>query len=102
MARIAVITGGVSGLGTTTAGRLAADGIRVVTTDIASRRTSLPTSAPAAVAAAAEQIGTVDILVIRRASSATTSRCGRTPNWSGAELSLGKKLATICPWYPGS
>ena len=44
MARTAVITGGVSGLGRASAARLAEDGINVITFDIAEAPTWLSTS----------------------------------------------------------
>ncbi|MEP7026058.1 MAG: SDR family NAD(P)-dependent oxidoreductase [Actinomycetota bacterium] len=64
MSRTAVITGAASGLGLASAHRLAADGITVVTVDLSDGADyCLDISDPAAVAAAAEQIGPADILV---------------------------------------
>jgi 2-dehydro-3-deoxy-L-rhamnonate dehydrogenase (NAD+) len=62
--RTAVVTGGMSGLGKAAAARLAADGVKVVTLDIAGGA-DLPVDVTdaAAVRAAAERVGPVDILV---------------------------------------
>jgi 3-oxoacyl-[acyl-carrier protein] reductase len=64
MARTAVITGGVSGLGRASAARLAEDGIKVVTVDISTGAdVVIDISDSAAVSRAAAEIGPVDILV---------------------------------------
>jgi 3-oxoacyl-[acyl-carrier protein] reductase len=64
MARIALITGGMSGLGAACAARLAVDGVNVVTMDLAAGAdVVVDVSDPAAVLAAATEIGPVDILV---------------------------------------
>lgn len=64
MARTAVITGGVSGLGRASAARLAEDGINVITFDIAEGAdVVIDISDSAAVARAAAEVGPVDILV---------------------------------------
>ncbi|SED71736.1 SDR family NAD(P)-dependent oxidoreductase [Ruania alba] len=64
MTRRAVVTGGVSGLGAATAERLAADGVEIITVDIAdSADVVLDISDAAAVREAAERIGAVDILI---------------------------------------
>jgi 3-oxoacyl-[acyl-carrier protein] reductase len=64
MQRVAVITGGMSGLGAATATRLAADGVTVVTLDLAEGADLRVDVADAvAVHAAAAQVGPVDILV---------------------------------------
>ena len=64
MTRTALITGGVSGLGLAAAHRLADDGIRVLTLDIADGAdVTADVSDAAAVAAIADRIGPVDILV---------------------------------------
>ncbi len=64
MTRTAVVTGGASGLGRATAERLAADGVRVVTLDIAAGADIVVDVTDArAVAAAAGRIGPADILV---------------------------------------
>lgn len=62
--RTAVVTGGMSGLGAAAAARLAADGVKVITMDIADGADlRVDVTDTAAVAAAAERAGTVDILV---------------------------------------
>jgi 2-dehydro-3-deoxy-L-rhamnonate dehydrogenase (NAD+) len=64
MTRTAVITGGASGLGLACAERLTRDAIEVITLDIAPGADIITdVSDPAAVAAAAERIGPVDILI---------------------------------------
>lgn len=64
MTRIAVVTGGVSGLGEATARRLAADGVTVVTWDISSDADIVVDVGDAhAVNAAAAHVGVVDILI---------------------------------------
>lgn len=63
-ARTAVITGGMSGLGRASAERLAHDGIRVVTLDLADGAdVTVDVSDADAVRAVAAQLGPVDILV---------------------------------------
>ncbi|XVV08658.1 SDR family NAD(P)-dependent oxidoreductase [Actinoplanes sp. CA-131856] len=62
--RIAVITGGRSGLGAAAAARLTADGVRVITLDLAGGADlRVDVSDSAAVHAAAAEIGPVDILI---------------------------------------
>ncbi|MET0416807.1 MAG: SDR family NAD(P)-dependent oxidoreductase [Actinoplanes sp.] len=62
--RTALITGGLSGLGAAAAVRLAADGIRVVTLDLAEGADlRVDVTDAAAVRAAAASVGQVDILV---------------------------------------
>jgi NAD(P)-dependent dehydrogenase (short-subunit alcohol dehydrogenase family) len=62
--RTALITGGESGLGAAAAVRLKADGIRVITADLAaSADVVLDVSDPDAVASVATEVGAVDILV---------------------------------------
>ncbi|MEV4250371.1 hypothetical protein AB0J63_44090 [Streptosporangium canum] len=62
--RTAIITGGVSGLGKATAIRLEADGIKVVTFDIADGADLVVDVTDAdAVQAAADDVGPVDILI---------------------------------------
>jgi NAD(P)-dependent dehydrogenase (short-subunit alcohol dehydrogenase family) len=62
--RTAVVTGGASGLGAATAARLRADGLTVVTLDLAGDADiQLDVTDDSALAAAAESIGDVDILV---------------------------------------
>lgn len=62
--RTALITGGASGLGRAAAVRLAADGVRVITLDIAAGADLVvDVTDAAAVQAAAEETGPVDILV---------------------------------------
>jgi len=62
--RRALVTGGVSGLGAASAARLAADGIEVVTADLADGAdVRLDVSDGAAVARAAQEIGPIDILI---------------------------------------
>jgi 3-oxoacyl-[acyl-carrier protein] reductase len=64
MARTALITGGLSGIGAATAARFAADGIAVVTIDLAEGADVVVDVTDAdAVAAAAASIGPVDIVV---------------------------------------
>ena len=62
--RTAVVTGGMSGLGAAAAARLADDGVRVVTLDIADGADlHVDVTDPEAVAEAARQAGPVDILI---------------------------------------
>jgi 2-dehydro-3-deoxy-L-rhamnonate dehydrogenase (NAD+) len=62
--RTAVVTGGMSGLGAAAATRLSADGVRVVTLDIAEGADlTVDVTDAGAVEAAAARIGPVDILV---------------------------------------
>ncbi len=64
MTRTAVVTGGLSGLGAASAERLRAEGLRVLTVDIAEgadHRADI--SDPASVAALAEEIGDIDVLI---------------------------------------
>jgi 3-oxoacyl-[acyl-carrier protein] reductase len=64
MARTALITGGLSGIGAATAARFAAEGIAVVTIDLAEGAdVVLDVTDADAVAAAAASIGPVDIVV---------------------------------------
>lgn len=64
MARKAVITGGISGLGAACAERLAADGIEVITVDISEgAEVVLDIADSAAVGRAADAIGPVDIVI---------------------------------------
>jgi 3-oxoacyl-[acyl-carrier protein] reductase len=64
MTRTALITGGLSGIGAATAARFAADGIAVVTIDLAEGAdVVLDVTDADAVAAAAASIGPVDIVV---------------------------------------
>ncbi|XAS72895.1 SDR family NAD(P)-dependent oxidoreductase [Micrococcaceae bacterium Sec5.1] len=64
MARKAVITGGISGLGAACAERLAADGIEIITVDICEGAdVVLDIADSAAVGHAADAIGPVDILI---------------------------------------
>ncbi len=63
-ARKAVVTGGASGIGAAAAGRLAADGVEVVTLDRSDRAdVAVDITDAAAVDAAASRIGPIDILV---------------------------------------
>jgi 3-oxoacyl-[acyl-carrier protein] reductase len=62
--RTAVVTGGMSGIGRAAADRLARDGVTVVTLDLADGAdVRVDVTDPAAVHAAADRIGTVDILI---------------------------------------
>jgi 2-dehydro-3-deoxy-L-rhamnonate dehydrogenase (NAD+) len=64
MTRTALVTGGLSGLGRASAERLAEDGVRVVTLDVADGADVVADIAdPAAVAAVADRVGPVDILI---------------------------------------
>lgn len=61
---LALVTGGASGIGAATAGRLRADGVRVVTADIAAGADELlDVTDPDAVATLVDAIGPVGILV---------------------------------------
>ncbi|MDX3104118.1 SDR family NAD(P)-dependent oxidoreductase [Nonomuraea angiospora] len=63
-ARTALVTGGASGLGKATAARLEAEGVKVVTLDIAEGADIVcDVTDPVGVQAAADQVGAVDILV---------------------------------------
>lgn len=62
--RVALVTGGASGLGAAAAGRLAADGYTVVTVDLAaSADHTCDVTDEAAVARLAHEVGHVDVLV---------------------------------------
>jgi 2-dehydro-3-deoxy-L-rhamnonate dehydrogenase (NAD+) len=64
MTRTALVTGGLSGLGRASAERLAEDGVRVITLDVADGADVVADIAdPAAVAAVADRVGPVDILI---------------------------------------
>ena len=63
MTRTALITGGASGLGAAAAVRLRADGLRVITADLVGADLDLDVTDDEAVAALAESIGDVDVLV---------------------------------------
>lgn len=63
MTRTALITGGASGLGAAAAVRLRADGLRVITADLAGADLELDVTDDEAVAALAESVGDVDVLV---------------------------------------
>jgi 2-dehydro-3-deoxy-L-rhamnonate dehydrogenase (NAD+) len=64
MTRTALVTGGLSGLGRASAERLAEDGVRVVTLDVADGADVVADIAdPEAVAAVADRVGPVDILI---------------------------------------
>lgn len=64
MDRIAVITGGASGLGAASAARLVADGVNVITLDIsAGADLVVDITDAAAVRAAATEVGPVDIVI---------------------------------------
>jgi len=63
MIRTAVITGGAQGLGAAAAERLRAEGMRVVTLDLADADIHLDVTDEDALARAATQIGPVDVLV---------------------------------------
>jgi NAD(P)-dependent dehydrogenase (short-subunit alcohol dehydrogenase family) len=64
VSRTAIVTGGLSGLGKAAAARLADDGVKVLTLDVAEGADLLvDVTDPDAVHAAAERVGPVDILV---------------------------------------
>ncbi|MGO4145712.1 SDR family NAD(P)-dependent oxidoreductase [Paenarthrobacter sp. YAF11_1] len=64
MTRTAVITGGCSGLGAAAAERLTADGVKVITLDLAeSADVVVDVSDSASIAEAAERVGSADILI---------------------------------------
>lgn len=61
--RRALVTGGASGLGAATAQRLEEDGLEVVTLDLAGGDVAADVTDQAALAAAAAEVGPVDVLV---------------------------------------
>jgi 3-oxoacyl-[acyl-carrier protein] reductase len=64
MTRTALVTGGLSGLGRASAERLAGDGVRVVTLDVADGADVVADIAdPEALASIADRVGPVDILI---------------------------------------
>lgn len=64
VARIAVVTGGASGLGAASARRLRADGLKVVTFDIAAGAdVVVDITDEAALEAASQSVGSIDVLV---------------------------------------
>ena len=63
MARTALVTGGASGIGAAVAKQLAADGLDVVTADLAGADVRMDVTSAAEVAAAVAELGRVDVLV---------------------------------------
>lgn len=61
--RVAVVTGGASGLGAASAERLRADGLRVVTIDLHSSDVDVDVADTAAISDLASDVGPVDVLV---------------------------------------
>jgi 3-oxoacyl-[acyl-carrier protein] reductase len=61
--RTAVITGGAQGLGAAAATRLRADGVRVITLDLAAADLIVDVTDPGALQKAASEVGPVDVLV---------------------------------------
>jgi NAD(P)-dependent dehydrogenase (short-subunit alcohol dehydrogenase family) len=85
--RTAVVTDEVGRLGPAAANRLTADGVNVITIDIAAHANHiLDVTDSAAVNAVATKIGTIDILINSAGIVGPKSRSGRFRIWTGTDV----------------
>ena len=90
MARRALVTGGMSGLGAASAARLVDDGVDVMTADVAPHADiNLDVTDSVAVDAAADAIGPIDILI----NSAGIVGPGGKPLWKVSEADWSRTFA---------
>ncbi|GAA3442661.1 SDR family NAD(P)-dependent oxidoreductase [Planomonospora venezuelensis] len=103
--RTAIITGGVSGLGKATAIRLEADGVKVITLDVADGADLVVDVTDAdAVQAAATDVGPVDILINSAGIVGPTSPLWETPHdgWRRTfEVNVHGTFHTCRAFVPG-